>query len=497
MIVASRIFIIAIACAALLTPVRNIRAVELPNVILLMGDDHGWDETGYNGHPHVKTPVLDEMVNSGLRLDHFYAAHPSCSPTRGSIITGRHPNRYGTFAPNYSIRPEEIGIAQLLKRAGYICGHFGKWHLGPVKKSSPTNPGAMGFDEWLSHDNFFELNPTFSRSGGVPAQFEGESSEILIDETIQFIQRTQERQKPFLAVVWFGSPHEPYSGLERDLKLYEHLPAKYADQTVKVTSNETGRQTHRPLGEVLQERYAEITAMDRAIGRLRKSLADQGLRETTLLWYCGDNGTPGDGIVTSPFRGQKGNMYEGGIRVPGLIEWPERITERRTSSVNCVTSDMLPTLCELAGQQLPDRRLDGISLVPLIDGTMTKRSSPIFFWSYDRGPESGRRRPYIDAELQSGTTPLVKMMAGRFTRNFTNFHHPMITADDYRGTRVMLDGRHKLIVSAKNTELFDLKSDPAENDNRAEADPDRMELMKRELKNWQTSVLQSLSGADY
>ena len=185
----------------------------LPNIVLCMGDDHGWEETAYNGHPYLKTPVLDEMAATGLRLDHFYAAHPTCSPTRGSFLTGRHPNRYGTFTPNHSIRPEEKTIAHVLSQAGYLCGHFGKWHVGPVKAASPTNPGAMGFDTWLSHDNFFELNPTFSRDGGPPQKFQGESSEIVIDETIQFIRKARDKRQPFLAVVWFGSPHEPYSGL--------------------------------------------------------------------------------------------------------------------------------------------------------------------------------------------------------------------------------------------------------------------------------------------
>src|SRR5690625_3486474 len=115
---------------------------DLPNIVLLMGDDHGWDEVGYNGHPFVKTPVLDEMASEGLRFDRFYSGHPTCSPTRGGFLTGRHPNRYGTFTPGWSIRPEEITIAHLLKQEGYITGHFGKWHIGPVKESSPTNPGA-------------------------------------------------------------------------------------------------------------------------------------------------------------------------------------------------------------------------------------------------------------------------------------------------------------------------------------------------------------------
>ena len=208
---------------------------ELPNIILLMGDDHGWDETGYNGHPFVKTPVLDEMAASGLRFDRFYSGHSSCSPTRGSFMTGRHPNRYGTFSPNWSIRPEEISIAHVMKEAGYACGHFGKWHLGPVKKESPTNPGAMGFDEWLSHDNFFELNPVMSRNGEAPQKIEGESSQIVIDEAIRFIQKSKTNNQPFLVVVWFGSPHEPYMGLPEDLALYENLPDSLSEKEVGLT----------------------------------------------------------------------------------------------------------------------------------------------------------------------------------------------------------------------------------------------------------------------
>ena len=230
-----------------------------PNIVLLMGDDHGWEETGYNGHPHVKTPVLDEMAAGGLRLDRFYAAHPSCSPTRGSVLTGRHPNRYGTFAPGRSIRPKEITIAQIARKAGYATGHFGKWHVGPVKAASPTSPGAMGFDEWFSHDNFFELDPHLSRNGGPPKRYEGESSKIIIDDAIRFISESAKKKTPFLAVVWFGSPHEPYSGLEKDLALYDELPGKYAAVTVSLTSNETGRRVKRPLRDVLRERYAEIT----------------------------------------------------------------------------------------------------------------------------------------------------------------------------------------------------------------------------------------------
>ncbi len=490
-----------IVVAVLSAAASPARSAERPNIILLMGDDHGWDETGYNGHPHLKTPVLDEMAAAGLRLDRFYSAHPSCSPTRGSVLTGRHPNRYGTFSPGYSIRPEEVTIAHLLSKAGYLCGHFGKWHLGPVKAESPTNPGAMGFDEWVSHDNFFELNPVFSRNGSKPEKFEGESSEIVIAETIKFLAKAQQKQQPFFTVVWFGSPHEPYSGLKNDLALYDDLPAEYSKKQVRLTSNETGRPTKRPLRDVLRERYAEITAMDRSIGQLRDWLKQEKIKDNTLLWYCGDNGTPGDGIVTSPYRGQKGNMYEGGIRVPGVIEWPARITKPVASNVNSVTSDILPTLCTLAGAAIPKRPLDGISLSPVIDGEMNERPSLIGFWAFDASDDS-KNKPYIDAKLQEGTTPLVKMMGDLFTRNFKNFHHPTIVDDDFAGARVLLGNRYKLVVQSKRggdsrSELFDLRDDPAETKNLATTKPKIAASMLAELREWQQSVLSSLTTANY
>src|SRR4051812_39772293 len=193
-----------------------------PNIVLLMGDDHGWDETGYNGHPYLKTPVLDELARTGLRLDHFYSGGSSCSPTRATIITGRHHLRSGVFDPGWSTRPEEIGLAKIMRQAGYGTAHFGKRHLGPIKADSPTKPGAMGFDTWLSHDNFFELDPWLSRDGAAPVQFKGESSEVVVAEAIRYIDQAKRAGKPFFVVVWFGSPHEPYSGLPKDLALYDH-----------------------------------------------------------------------------------------------------------------------------------------------------------------------------------------------------------------------------------------------------------------------------------
>jgi len=474
-----------------------------PNVILMMGDDHGWEETGYHGHPHVKTPVLDDMAASGLRMDAFHAAHPSCSPTRASFLTGRHPNRMGTFAPGWSLRPEEISVAHVMCKAGYQCAHFGKWHVGAVKAGSPVNPGAMGFHHWLSHDNFFELNPFLSRDGGPPQVFEGESSDILVREAIQFIDAAKKEQKPFFTIIWFGSPHEPYSGLPQDLALYDDLPAKYTKK-VKLTSNETGGQTQRPQGEVLRERYAEITAMDRAIGTLRTHLKQSGLRDDTLLFYCGDNGTSPESSVATPHRGAKGVVYDGGTLVPGLIEWPARIKSPRSTRIRACTSDLLPTLAALNGQPLPKRPLDGIDLTPLLDGKMESRPQALHFWAYDtKRLNDMKKEPYIDPELQQGTTPLAKKMGGKATRDFTNFKHPQpIIEADYHGPRAIIDGHFKLVIHEQKQglprhELFNLDADPAEKSNLITQHPETAVKLQIQLREWQQSVLKSLSGADY
>lgn len=475
-----------------------------PNIILLMGDDHGWDEVGYNGHPFVKTPVLDEMASKGLRFDRFYSAHPSCSPTRGSFMTGRHPNRYGTFAPNWSIRPEEITIAHILGNAGYACAHYGKWHLGPVKKESPTSPGAMGFNEWLSHDNFFELDPVLSRNGESPEKIEGEGSQVIIDEAIKFIRKNKEKGQPFFIVVWFGSPHEPYSGLPEDLSLYENLPDSLAEQKVSLTSNETGERVERPLRDVLIERYAEITAMDRAIGSLRDFLSENKLKDNTLLWYCGDNGTPPSAARTAlTVRAQKGSLYEGGVLVPGVLEWPAQIKKPAITRVNSVTSDFLPTLAEITNQPLPNRPIDGISLVPFFENPDQKREVPIFFWKFEPNKVFGESaEPYIDPRLQEGTTPLVKMMQGKYTRTFQNLKYAKVSKEDFKGERTMLGDRYKLVIEGGSPneigfELYDLENDRAETINLADSLPDIADEMKNKLQTWQESVLNSLTGADY
>lgn len=455
-------------------------ADQRPNVVLMMADDQGWGETGYNGHPQLQTPVLDEMARTGLRLDRFYAASPVCSPTRASVLTGRHANRSGAFAPNWSTRPEEVTIAQILKGAGYRTGHFGKWHVGAVKRESPLNPNRMGFDEYLSHDNFFEMNPPLSRNGAPPEIIMGESSDIIVDEAVRFVRKVHGEQKPFIVVVWFGSPHGPYSGLEKDIALYEDAP-----------------------NEQMQLRFAEITAMDRAIGTFRAALRDLGVADNTLLWFNSDNGIPvadEKDSFNGGWRGRKGDIYEGGLRVPAILEWPAVIQAPRFSSVACMTSDILPTVLDLLNLKHPDasRPLDGISLRELIvDGSMTTRPAPIGFWKYPAGGEKKNGR-WVSEELSRGTTPTTKNPA----IDFINYKHPVAKTESFGGEAAWTDNRFKLVTGQPRrgeakTELFDLLADPKETTDVSREHPEIVARMAEQLHAWQRSVERSLSGADY
>lgn len=451
-----------------------------PNLILVMADDQGWGDMAYNGHPVVKTPHFDAMAREALRLDRVYAAAPVCSPTRGSVLTGRHPNRFGCFSWGHSLRPQELTVAEALRDAGYTTGHFGKWHLGSVRDGSPVNPGTSGFDQWLSAPNFFDNDPILSDHGDA-VQTHGESSMVTVDAALEFIRRSHESKQPFLAVVWFGSPHLPHEALPEDRALYPDEPPAE------------------------QHFYGEITAMDRAFGHLRNAIDELGIKDHTVLWYTSDNGALPKVGSSGGARGKKGDIYDGGLLVPGIIEWPERIKGHRSDSTRVNTSDIFPTLLDIAGVPLPeDRPLDGVSLVPLFDGDALPERS-MGFWSY---PTGGVRTPSAlwMAELyeaqQSGATPptdpvRLRMDAGQITETYS--------ADSFPGHAAWIAGDWKLHriepksgdASQPAFELYDLESDPQESHNRAESEPERVAAMERELAMWMRSVVSSLNGEDY
>ena len=450
----SSAFVAALLCVPSLGAAEP---AKRPNVVLVMADDQGWGDTGYNGHPELKTPNLDALAASGLRLDRFYTAHFNCSPTRASVMTGRHPDRMGTFSPGSPIRAQELTVARVLQSAGYATGHFGKWHLNgkngdkdtktppgrAILAADPLSPGKLGFDEWVSADNFFDLDPVLGRNG-VPEKFRGDGSDVVTDEALKFVRKQAGAGKPFLAVVWFGNPHVPHEALPADKAAYATLPEK--DQNY----------------------YGELTGVDRSVGRLRAGLRELKVADDTLLWYCSDNGGAAGPKSTGNLRGSKGTLWEGGVRVPGLVEWPARFPKPSVTSVPCSTLDMYPTILAATGA-VAERQiqpLDGVNLLPLFDGKATRREKAIPF-------ASNITRPTSHATLLDWPYKL---------------HTDAVAGKDKAG------GKDQPVAQVL---LFDVSKDPKEATDLAAEQPERVARMKTELAAWKESVAKSLAGADY
>lgn len=406
-----------------------------PNVVFIMADDMGWGQTSYYGHPLLKTPNLDAMAANGLRFDRFYAGNPVCSPTRASVLTGRSNDRSGVLSHGYALRLQEKTIAQALKSAGYATGHFGKWHLNgykgpgaPILANDPHSPGAFGFDTWVSATNFIDMDPYLGRNGAVE-KFEGDSSEVAVAEAIRFIEQQQTAAKPFFAVIWYGTPHSPFRALDADKAPFSELDAASADH------------------------HGELVAMDRSIGTLRQKLRDLGIADNTLVVFNSDNG----GLpeikpnTTGGLRGNKGTVYEGGLRVPGIIEWPAVIKPRITTHP-ASTMDLFPTVADAVG--LPDsvfvQPLDGRSLKPLFAAETGPREKAIPF-------RYGKKAALVDNAFKLLTNDLSE---GAF-------------------------------------ELYDLETDPNETQDLSATQPERFEKMKAEFLAWNATVDASFAGKDY
>jgi len=384
-----------------------------PNIVLVMADDMGWGQTGYYNHPALRTPHLDAMAAGGLRFDRFYAGGPVCSPTRATVLTGRTHNRTGVQSHGFALRKQEKTLAVALRGAGYATGHFGKWHLNglrgpgvPILREDTHGPGGFGFDQWLSVTNFFDKDPVMSRKGKFE-EFTGDSSEVIVAEALNFIGTQAKAEKPSFTVIWYGTPHSPWMGLEKDLKLFANL------------------------GNKSQHHYAELVAMDRSIGALRAGLREIGIARDTLVWFCSDNGgLPGFKPDTvGGLRGYKGSLFEGGLRVPGVIEWPEGITKPRVTSFPACTMDIFPTLAEVAG--LPASSMlqpqDGQSLHALFGKELGPRRKPIGF-------RSGVRGAWVDNEF--------KLYSKNVARGDFNLYH----LGDDPSEKVDVSARHPKVA---------------------------------------------------
>jgi arylsulfatase A-like enzyme len=433
---------------------------DKPNIILIMTDDQGWGDVGYNGHPHLKTPSLDQMAKEGVKFTRFYSAAAMCSPTRASVYLGRNPYRTGvTFAMKGMLEPNELPITTVLKKQGYTTGHFGKWHLGTLskKKGDQRRWGAFAKmpERYYCPPWERDVDVSFVTESKVPTwdplktpgkqdkpyrndfftgpgqvvtkNMEGDASRVVMDRAIPFIRDAVKADKPFFAVVWFHAPHSPVVGGPKYLEMYKDQPENTAHY------------------------YACLTAMDEQIGRLRAELKSLGVAGNTMITFCSDNGPARQGSkrhvgTAKHLKGYKLSIWEGGIRVPGLMVWPDKIKKPLTIDAPAYTGDYYATIFEVLDLDLPkDRAIDGISLLPFVRGQATQRTQPIGFLNKD-------------------------------------------------GNQVVwMEQQYKLVQIKEKVMLFDIEADPSEQNDLAADKPAVVQRMKAAMDAWKAGVMADLA----
>ena len=445
------------------------------NIVLIVSDDQGYRDLGCFGSKEILTPQLDRLAKEGTKLTQFYVTWPACTPSRGSILTGRYPQRNGIYdmirneAPDYGYKykpgeyeatferiggmdTREVLLPELLKSAGYVSGIFGKWDLGVHRRFLPL---ARGFDEFYGFVNTGIDYYTHERYG-VPSMYRNNTpttadkgtycTDLFEREATRFLKT--HHKKPFFLYLPFNAPHNASNlnptiragaqGPESTKKLYPHLQAeagfterkfgKYGEKLFKVPNRAAKR----------LEYAASITAMDAAIGRVLDLLDHYQVADNTLVIFFSDNGGGGASDNT-PLRGGKGQMFEGGLRVPCIIRWPGRVPAGKTSDAFLTSLEILPTLLKSCQVNPPqDIILDGFDLLPVLQGE-TPSARNTMFW---------QRRHDI-------------------------------------GVRV---GDWKWVNSSRGSGLFNLKTDIGEQQDLSATHPEKLKELKQHFARWKKQM---------
>ena len=316
-------------------------AQDRPNVVLIMTDDQGWWDVGANGNPDIETPVMDSIARDGVMFTRFYAS-PVCAPTRAALMTGRYYHRTGvfdTYCGRDTLNTNEITLAQMFQRKGYKTGMFGKWHLGRYMKYHPVE---RGFDEYLGFWQYGFINRYFDSDelfhNKTPVITEGYVTDVLTDAAVSFIK--QNADKPFFVYLPYNVCHYPF-----------WVPDPYIEKYLKKGLSLTNARI-----------YGMLDNADENIGRVLKTLDDIIAADNTLVIFMTDNGGISDHFRAG-LRGQKGTVYEGGVRVPFFARWPGHFPAGVKVDAMAQHIDIFPTLCEVIGADLPtDRKID-LSLI--------------------------------------------------------------------------------------------------------------------------------------
>ena len=409
--------------ALLLSQTRQLSQTRKPNIVLIVSDDQGYADLGCCGRPELKTPNLDKLVSEGVRLTSFYVSWPACTPSRGSFLTGRYPQRNGLydmirnntadygvkFTPaTYAVSPEmtlgldlrEVTIAQVLKKAGYQTGIFGKWDSGRARRFLPLQ---RGFDAFFGFCNTGIDYFTHERYG-YPSMFrnndeiteDGYATGLFAREALAFIRRNH--QRPFFLYVPFNAPHGASN--------FERAGAQAPDEYIRMYGG-------KPPGNRRERYLGSVTSMDHAIGQILAELDKHRLTNDTLVIFFSDNGGSGD-ASNGPLRGRKAQMFEGGIRVLAAVRWPGRIPAGKVNDEFLAALEVLPTLAGVAGAALPGGViLDGFDMLPVLRGKVASERKEMYWQRRDDKAARYENWKWVESEKGSGLFDLSKDIGER------------------------------------------------------------------------------------
>jgi len=417
----------------ILIAVHTLLAGEKPNFVLIVADDLGFADVGFHGSKEIPTPNIDSIAAQGVHFLNGYSNGTVCTPTRAALLTGRYQNRFGcdnTIAPYKRTEDSTIGlpteaatIAERLQSLGYATGMFGKWHLGgELQENQALMPPSRGFDEFYGILEgaalYFDTNNLERkyRREYLPIDSEQDYySDAIAREAVSFIKR--HRDQPFLCYVPFTAPHAPRQAKEEHLERFSHI---------------------EPL--MRRELVAMVYSLDENVGRILDALKKEGLEEDTLVVFLSDNGgKPTDnGSINTPLRGEKNQLFEGGIRVPFCLQWLGNIPSGQKYDFPILSMDLFPTIYQAAGGTImPEWKIDGVNLIPHLLGRETSVPHETLYWKSD-----------------------------------TDF------AIQHKGW--------KLIQQYKSRYLFNLKEDPNETQNLLQQHPEKAALLESMWRQWDT-----------
>ncbi|WP_246146965.1 sulfatase-like hydrolase/transferase [Seonamhaeicola marinus] len=406
-----------------------------PNVIIVLTDDQGWADVGFNGATDIPTDNLDRLAKEGVIFSNGYVSHPYCSPSRAGILTGRYQARFGHDCnlPYQGENDESIGtplsekmISEALKEQGYRTAAIGKWHVGDHPN---LQPNAQGFDHWFGFPggnmNFwgYPQSPikTILRNGEQVSQDElSYLTDDFTEEAIKFIN--EDKDKPFFIYLAYNAPHSPDHATEEYLENTKHI--EYGGRSVYA---------------------AMVNGVDIGVGKIDSTLVANGIKDNTIIAFLSDNGGRKEHADNRPNRGHKGMLFEGGIKVPFFISWPEGIEANQVYDNPIISLDLFPTILNAAGGDITkETQLDGVNLLPHIENSNSKPHEALF-WRSVGGFEYAAR------------------------------------VENYK--------LYKSAYKAK-TLLFDLKNDPLERNDIAQANPEVVSKLEKAYAAWDAKNLE-------